>query len=297
MALSSPLEVYSLSLRCLDGVCSYDVHSISSLQPSKASCLWLHHYSVGLDLIVHSELSWPPGGNSGCPARVTCSHWCMYIFNMFATDVLDVFVIDTFNVLITDAFSVVVLMYSRYLSLMRPMCSSYNLRYCIQCIRHWCTDSWVSVFYFLIPLTAGTCRTCVTGDKSTFVIDFFNVFVIDVFKVLSLISSMYVFVIDMFNVFAINACIQRVCHWRIQCGSHSLRRGGATAAAARAIRVHILKRHGRWASDAVYLYIQDPGESRVAVSRAILHNPWVRERDSSPSWVSHCFHRQRPFGT
>ena len=56
-------------------------------------------------------------------------------------------------------------------------------------------------------------------------------------------------------------------------GSHSLRRGGATAAAARAIRVHILKRHGRWASDAVYLYIQDPGESRVAVSRAILHNP------------------------
>ena len=53
-------------------------------------------------------------------------------------------------------------------------------------------------------------------------------------------------------------------------GSHSLRRGGATAAAALAVRLHILKRHGRWASDAVYLYIQDPGESRVAVSRAIL---------------------------
>jgi integrase len=55
-------------------------------------------------------------------------------------------------------------------------------------------------------------------------------------------------------------------------GSHSLRRGGASAAAAYAVRVHILKRHGRWASDAVYLYIQDPGESRVAVSRAILLN-------------------------
>jgi integrase len=53
-------------------------------------------------------------------------------------------------------------------------------------------------------------------------------------------------------------------------GSHSLRRGGCSAAAAREVRLHIMKRHGRWASDAVYLYIQDPGESRVAVSRAIL---------------------------
>ena len=54
-------------------------------------------------------------------------------------------------------------------------------------------------------------------------------------------------------------------------GSHSLRRGGATAAASHQVRMHVLKRHGRWASDAVYLYIQDPGEARVAVSRAILH--------------------------
>ena len=59
-------------------------------------------------------------------------------------------------------------------------------------------------------------------------------------------------------------------------GSHSLRRDGATAAAAPAVRVHIcLKRHGRWAGDAVYLYIQDPGESRVAVSREILGGPAV----------------------
>ena len=53
-------------------------------------------------------------------------------------------------------------------------------------------------------------------------------------------------------------------------GSHSLRRGGATTAAAHEVRLHILKRHGRWASDAVFLYIQDPGTSRVAVSKAIL---------------------------
>jgi hypothetical protein len=32
-------------------------------------------------------------------------------------------------------------------------------------------------------------------------------------------------------------------------GSHSLRRGGATAAAALAVRIHIMKRHGRWASE------------------------------------------------
>ena len=53
-------------------------------------------------------------------------------------------------------------------------------------------------------------------------------------------------------------------------GSHSLRRGGATLAAAKKVRLHIMKRHGRWASDAVFLYIQDPGESRVTVSKAIL---------------------------
>jgi hypothetical protein len=54
-------------------------------------------------------------------------------------------------------------------------------------------------------------------------------------------------------------------------GSHSLRRGGASAAAALNVRLHILKRHGRWVSDAVFLYIQDPSESRVAVSKAILN--------------------------
>ena len=53
-------------------------------------------------------------------------------------------------------------------------------------------------------------------------------------------------------------------------GSHSLRRGGATAAAAKKIRMLVLKRHGRWKSDAVYLYIMDSTEERLSVSRAVL---------------------------
>ena len=53
-------------------------------------------------------------------------------------------------------------------------------------------------------------------------------------------------------------------------GSHSLRRGGATAAAAKKVRMHILKRHGRWRSDAVYLYIVDAPEEQLGVSQAIL---------------------------
>ena len=55
-------------------------------------------------------------------------------------------------------------------------------------------------------------------------------------------------------------------------GSHSLRRGGATAAAAKKIRMHVLKRHGRWKSDAVYtyLYIMDSTEERLSVSHAVL---------------------------
>ena len=53
-------------------------------------------------------------------------------------------------------------------------------------------------------------------------------------------------------------------------GSHSLRRGGATAAAKK-IRTHVLKRHGRWKSDAVYLYIVDDEETMLSVTEAILH--------------------------
>jgi integrase len=53
-------------------------------------------------------------------------------------------------------------------------------------------------------------------------------------------------------------------------GSHSLRRGGATAAAKAKVRMHVIKRHGRWASDAVYLYIVDGIEEQLGVSAAVL---------------------------
>jgi integrase len=53
-------------------------------------------------------------------------------------------------------------------------------------------------------------------------------------------------------------------------GSHSLRRGGATAAAKAKVRMHVIKRHGRWASDAVYLYIVDGIEEQLGVSSAVL---------------------------
>ena len=53
-------------------------------------------------------------------------------------------------------------------------------------------------------------------------------------------------------------------------GSHSLRKGGATAAAAKRVRMHLLKRHGRWRSDAVFIYIVDPLVARLEVSRAAL---------------------------
>ena len=53
-------------------------------------------------------------------------------------------------------------------------------------------------------------------------------------------------------------------------GSHSLRKGGATAAAAAKVRTHVIKRHGRWLSDAVYIYIVDPVGERLEVSKAVL---------------------------
>ena len=53
-------------------------------------------------------------------------------------------------------------------------------------------------------------------------------------------------------------------------GSHSLRKGGATKAASQQVRMHVLKRHGRWKSDAVYLYIVDSPNEQLEVSRAVL---------------------------
>ena len=53
-------------------------------------------------------------------------------------------------------------------------------------------------------------------------------------------------------------------------GSHSMRRGGATAAVAANVKMHVLKRHGRWASDAVYLYVVDAMAEKLSLSRSIL---------------------------
>jgi len=53
-------------------------------------------------------------------------------------------------------------------------------------------------------------------------------------------------------------------------GSHSARKGGATAAVARGVEMHLLKRHGRWRSDAVYAYITDSLAARLSVSLNLL---------------------------
>ena len=53
-------------------------------------------------------------------------------------------------------------------------------------------------------------------------------------------------------------------------GSHSCRRGGATAAVAANVDIHLVKRHGNWKSDAVYLYVVDSVKARLSVSGAIL---------------------------
>ena len=53
-------------------------------------------------------------------------------------------------------------------------------------------------------------------------------------------------------------------------GSHSLRRGGTTAAMQAKVRTHLIKRHGRWSSDAVYLYMVDDVHARLEVSRKVM---------------------------
>ena len=54
-------------------------------------------------------------------------------------------------------------------------------------------------------------------------------------------------------------------------GSHSLRRGGVTAASP-SVRTHILKRHGNWRSNAIYTYINDSVATKLSVGRAILNS-------------------------
>ena len=52
-------------------------------------------------------------------------------------------------------------------------------------------------------------------------------------------------------------------------GSHSCRRGGATAAANAGVVERLLQKHGRWASTCVRMYIADDLLQRLKVSRAI----------------------------
>jgi integrase len=52
-------------------------------------------------------------------------------------------------------------------------------------------------------------------------------------------------------------------------GSHSLRKGGATAAAEAGIEERLIRKHGNWHSDAVYVYIKESLRNRLSVSRAI----------------------------
>ena len=53
-------------------------------------------------------------------------------------------------------------------------------------------------------------------------------------------------------------------------GSHSCRKGGATAAASKKICKRVLKRHGNWRSDAVDIYIHDNMDEMLTCSEAIL---------------------------
>jgi site-specific recombinase XerD len=52
-------------------------------------------------------------------------------------------------------------------------------------------------------------------------------------------------------------------------GSHSCRKGGCSAAAERGIMIRVLKRHGRWKSDAIFTYISDSLETKLSVSQAV----------------------------
>ena len=56
-------------------------------------------------------------------------------------------------------------------------------------------------------------------------------------------------------------------------GSHSLRRGGVTAAVAAGVDILVLARHGNWHSEAIYAYVSQSVFQRLGVSRSILHSP------------------------
>ena len=53
-------------------------------------------------------------------------------------------------------------------------------------------------------------------------------------------------------------------------GSHSCRKGGATAAASRGVEERLIKRHGNWRSDCVHIYIHESMRNRVSVTKKML---------------------------
>lgn len=60
----------------------------------------------------------------------------------------------------------------------------------------------------------------------------------------------------------------RLTDWK-EYGGHSLRAGGATAAMRGGAKISDLKSHGRWRSDAVYVYIHDEVHAALAVNQAV----------------------------
>ena len=60
-----------------------------------------------------------------------------------------------------------------------------------------------------------------------------------------------------------------------QFGLHSLRAGGATAAANAGVPDHLFKRHGHWRSESAKDgYVEDAVASRMAVSSAWTSSPF-----------------------
>jgi integrase len=58
---------------------------------------------------------------------------------------------------------------------------------------------------------------------------------------------------------------------------HSMRAGGATAAAQAGVDVRVIKRHGGWKSDAVLVYIHDTASDFLRLNAAIGNfNPRVK---------------------
>jgi integrase len=69
--------------------------------------------------------------------------------------------------------------------------------------------------------------------------------------------------------FKLKACLQAIGVNPAEFGSHSLRRGGATAAVRAGVALRVVKRFGNWKSDAVYCYVEDSLAEKLEIGRAI----------------------------